>query len=89
MSFMFIGHISPVLDLEILSEVNLNFQVRLTIILACGIFPRANGSGSSMLKYNGSNPSLLTLYVELDQQINLKQFCVSFFTFLQTVFGVF
>ena len=30
---------SPVLDLEILLEVNLNFQVRLTIILACGIFP--------------------------------------------------
>ena len=28
----------PVPDLEILLEVNLNFQVRLTIILACGIF---------------------------------------------------
>ena len=29
---------SLVLDLEILLEVNLNFQVWLTIILACGIF---------------------------------------------------
>ena len=26
-------------DLEILLEVNLNFQVRLTVILAFGIFP--------------------------------------------------
>ena len=30
--------ISPVPDLKILLAVNLNFQVRLTIILACGIF---------------------------------------------------
>ena len=37
-----------------------------------------------MLKYNGSNPSLLKIFVKLDQQINLKQFCV-IFTFLQTV----
>ena len=36
-----------------------------------------------MLKYNGSNPSLLKISVELDRQ-NLKQFCV-IFTFLQTV----
>ena len=42
---------SPVPDLELLLEVNVNFQVRLTIILAYGIFSRANGSGSSMLKY--------------------------------------
>ena len=34
-----------------------------------------------MLKYNGINPSLLKNSVELDQQINLKQFCV----ILQTV----
>ena len=64
---------SPVPDLEILLEVNLSFQVRLTIILVCGIFSRANGSGSSMLKYNGSNPSLLKLSVELDRQINLRR----------------
>ena len=37
-----------------------------------------------MLKYNGSNPSLLKISVELDRQINLKQFCV-IFTFLQTL----
>ena len=67
---------SPVPDLEILLEVNLNFQVRLTIMLACGIFSRANGSGSLMLKYNGSNPSLLKISDELDLQINSKQFCV-------------
>ena len=36
-----------------------------------------------MLKYNGSNPSLLKIS-ELDRQISLKQFCVSFI-FLQTV----
>ena len=76
---------SPVPDLEILLAVNLHFQVRLTIILACGIFSRANGSESSVLKYNGSNPSLLKISVELDGQINLKQFC-GIFTFLQTVF---
>ena len=35
----------PVADLEILYEVNLNFQVWLTIILACGIFPLGNGPG--------------------------------------------
>ena len=61
---------SPVPDLEILLEVNLNFQVRLTIILAFGIFSRANGSGSSMMKYNGSNQSLIKISVELDRQIN-------------------
>ena len=49
---------SPVLDLEIMLEVNLSFQFRLTTILTCGIFSRANSLGSSMLKYNGSNPSL-------------------------------
>ena len=38
-----------------------------------------------MLKYNGSDPSLLKISVELDRQINLKQFCV-IITFLQTVF---
>ena len=37
-----------------------------------------------MLKYNGSNPSLLNISVELDQQINLKQFCI-IFTFIPTV----
>ena len=39
-----------------------------------------------MLKYNGSKPSLLKMSVdvELDRQINLKQFCV-IFNFLQTV----
>ena len=37
-----------------------------------------------MLKYNGSNPSLLKISVDLDGQINLKQFCV-ILTFLQTV----
>ena len=29
-----------------------------------------------MLKDNGSDPSLLKISVELDQQISLKQFCV-------------
>ena len=37
-----------------------------------------------MLKYNASNPSLLKISAELDQQISLKQFCVVC-TFLQTV----
>ena len=37
-----------------------------------------------MLKYNGSNLSLLKISVEHDRQINLKWFCV-IFTFLQTV----
>ena len=41
-----------------------------------------------MLKYNGSNPSLLKFSVELDWRINLKQFCVTF-TFLQTVLASF
>ena len=31
-------NLSPIPDLEILLEVNLNFQVQLTMILACGIF---------------------------------------------------
>ena len=35
-------------DLEIILEVNLNFQVRLTIIFAFGIFSRGNGSGGSL-----------------------------------------
>ena len=48
-------------------------------MLACGIFPQANGSGSSMLKYNGSYPSLLKISVELDRQINLKLFRVAFY----------
>ena len=52
-------HCSPVSDLDILLQVNVNFRVRLTIIMACGIFSRVNSSGSSVLKYNGSNPSLL------------------------------
>ena len=75
---------SLVPDLEIILEVNLNFRVRHTIILTCGIFFRVNGSGSSLLKYIVSNPSLLKISVELDRQINLKQFCV-ICTFLQTV----
>ena len=37
-----------------------------------------------MLNYNGSNPSLLKISVELDRQIKLKQFCV-ICTVLQTV----
>ena len=37
-----------------------------------------------MLKYNGSNPSLLKISVEFDQQISLIQFCV-ICTLLQTV----
>ena len=37
-----------------------------------------------MLKYNGSNPSLLKVSVGLDRQIILKHFCI-IFTFLQTV----
>ena len=48
-------------------------------MLACGIFPKANGSGSSMLKYNGSYPSLLKISVELDRQINLKLFRVAIY----------
>ena len=62
-SCMFLG--SPDPDLEILLEVNLNFQVRLTIILAFGIFPRGNGSGSFLLKYNYSSPFLLAISVPL------------------------
>ena len=78
---------SPVPYLEILLEVNLNFQDHLTIILACGIFSRMNGSGSSMLKYNNSNPSLLKNSIELDRQINLKQFCIIFcFLLFMSVF---
>ena len=41
-----------------------------------------------MLKYNGSNLSLLKISLELDQQINLKQFRV-ICTFLQTVLAYF
>ena len=67
-----------------LLEVNLSFQVRLTIILACGIVSSANSSGSAVLKYNNSNPSLLKISVELDRQIILKQFC-GIFAFLRTV----
>ena len=37
-----------------------------------------------MLKYHGSNPSLLKISVELNRQISLKQFCV-ILNFLQTV----
>ena len=37
-----------------------------------------------MLKYNGSNLSLLKISVELDQQINLKHFR-AICSFLQTV----
>ena len=63
---------SPVPDLEILLEVNLNFQVWLTIILACGIFSRENGSGSSLLKYYRSGPSLSVISVQFDKEIILK-----------------
>ena len=58
---------SPDPDLEILLEVNLTFQVRLTTILAFGIFPRGNGSGSFLLKYNNSSPFLLVISVPLDK----------------------
>ena len=58
---LFCVTVSPVPDLEILLKVNLNFQVRLTTILACGIYFQENGSGSSLLKYNCSGPSLFSL----------------------------
>ena len=60
------GGVSPVPDMEKLLEVNLNFQVQLTVILAFGIFPRSKGSGSSLLKYNDSSPFLLEIFAELD-----------------------
>ena len=62
---------SPVPDLEILLEVNLNFQVRLTIILACNIPPPPRENGS-LLKYNRSGPSLLVISVQFDKEIILK-----------------
>ena len=37
--------------------------------VACGIFSQGKGSGSSLLNYNGSNPSLLKISVQLDRQI--------------------
>ena len=46
---------SPVPDLEMLLKVNLNFQVRLTMVLTLFLvlFPQGNGSGGSPLKcYN-------------------------------------
>ena len=55
--------------MEILLEVNLNFQVRLTIILANGIFSRLNLLGSSLLIFNGNIHSLLQFFTELDLQI--------------------
>ena len=58
---------SPGPDLEILLEANLNFQVRLTIILAFGIFSRGNGSGSFLLKYNNGSPFLLVISVPFDK----------------------
>ena len=72
--------ISPVSDLEILLEVNLNFQVRLTIILACGTFSRENGSGSSLLKYNRSSPSLSVISFSLIKKSFLNDY-LSFLTF--------
>ena len=57
---------SPDLYLEILLEVNLNFQVRLTIILANGIFSRKNLPGSSLLSFNGNIHSLLQIFAEHD-----------------------
>ena len=66
---------SPVLDLEILLEVNPNFQVRLTIILTCGVFSRA------MLKYNDSNPSLLKLFLLSLIDKSIKNSSVSFLSF--------
>ena len=63
--FFYLSAPSPVPDLEMLLEVSLHFQVRLTIILGCGSFSRANGSRSSILKYNGSNPSLLKILLSL------------------------
>ena len=64
--------LSPVPDLEILLEINLIFQVQLTIILACGIFSWENGSGSSLLKYNCCGPSLSVISVQFDKEIILK-----------------
>ena len=78
----------PSPDLEILLEVNLNFQVRLTVIMACGIFSRENGSGSSMLKYNHINPFLSVIFVQLDKGIIFKCLPVIFNLFTK-ILGVF
>ena len=60
---------SPIPDLEILFEVNLNFHIQLTIILACGIFSQENGSERSLLKYNRSGPPLSVISVQFDKEI--------------------
>ena len=66
-SYLILSIYSPDPDLEILLEVNLNFQVRLTIILVFGIFSRGNGSWSFLLKYINSSPFLLVISVPLDK----------------------
>ena len=75
---------SPNLDLEITSISRSGSPYYWPVV----VFPEQTTRGSSLLKYNGSNPSLLKISVELDHQINLKQFCV-IFTILQIFFGVF
>ena len=73
---------SPVPDQEILLEVNLNIQVRLTIILACRIFSRENRSGSPRLKYNHSSPPLSVISVQLNKEtIFMLNDYLSFLTF--------
>ena len=63
-------------------EVNLNFQVRLIIILANGIFP-----GRIYRSFNGNIHSLLQIFAEPDLQIIIKHFFVILFL-LKTIVGV-
>ena len=62
---------SPVPDLEILYEVNLNIQVWLTIILACGIFPERM-AWEVLCRSNDISPSLLAISVLTDKEIIYK-----------------
>ena len=78
---------SPDTYLEILLEVNLNFQVRLTIILANGIFPSriyqevrcCHLMAISILSYN------ILLHLICKSLLNIS---LSFSFFLKTIFGV-
>ena len=58
--------------MKILLEVNLNFQVQLTIILACGIFFPERMAREVVLKYNRSGPFLSVMSVPFDKEIILK-----------------
>ena len=61
--------ISPDPYLEMLLDVNINFKVRLTLILAnYGIYPRETVSGSSLFKFIVDILSLADMFIAVDLQ---------------------